>query len=63
MKKTIQTEKFLLWDIASGNKSLREVEEFLIHPNVIKSLGVGERVVIKKYPRAVSHRMKVLFDH
>lgn len=43
----------------TGARSVRFVEEFLIHPNVIKSLRVGECVVIKKYPYARSHRIRI----
>ncbi len=31
-KETVQSGKFLFFDVPSGNKSLREVEEFNIHP-------------------------------
>ena len=58
-KETLKTEKLLWFDLPSGEKSLREVEEFNIHPNTIKSLRVGECVVIKKYPRAQAYRLKV----
>ncbi len=58
-KETLKTEKLLWFDMPSGEKSLREVEEFIIHPNSIKSLRVGECVVIKKYPRAQAYRLKV----
>jgi len=58
-KETVQSSKLIWFDIPTGNKSLREVEEFIIHPNVIKSLGVGECVVVKKYPRASAARVRV----
>lgn len=58
-KETERTQRFLFWDIATGDKSLREVEEFNIHPNTIKSLRVGEAVVIKKYPYSRSYKIKV----
>ena len=47
-------DSLLGFSIPSGKKSRREVEEFLIHPNVIKSLRVGKCVVVKKYPKATS---------
>lgn len=47
-KATVQSEKLFGIDIPTGNKSLREVEEFVIHPNLIKSLNVGKCVCIKK---------------
>ncbi len=58
-KETVQSSKFLFFDIPSGNKSLREVEEFNIHPNLIKSLSVGKCVCVKKYPKAASYLVKV----
>ena len=58
-KETIQSSKFLFFDIPSGNKSLREVEEFNIHPNIIKSLQVGRCICIKKYPKAQSHIVNI----
>jgi len=53
-KETDQMDSLLGFSIPSGKKSRREVEEFLIHPNKIKSLPVGRCVVIKKYPKATS---------
>ncbi|MBN8540718.1 MAG: hypothetical protein J0L82_10065 [Deltaproteobacteria bacterium] len=35
------------------------IDEFIIHPNVVKSLGVGECVVVSKYPRKRSMLLKV----
>ncbi|MEK7355420.1 MAG: TraM recognition domain-containing protein, partial [Bdellovibrionota bacterium] len=40
-KKTYAHERWLFWDVPTGACSVREVEEFIIHPNSIKSLGVG----------------------
>lgn len=59
MKVTERTTRFLWWQIRTGERSEREVEEYRVHPNVIKSLRVGECVVIKKYPTARSHVVKV----
>lgn len=59
-KETMQSSKMLWFDVPTGNKSLREVEEFHIHPNIIKSLKVGKCVVVKKYPRAQAHIVNVL---
>ena len=42
-----------------GNTSLREVEEFVIHPNVIKSLRVGKCVCVKKYPESRAYLVSV----
>jgi hypothetical protein len=51
-KETLQPERFFGIDIATGGRSLREVEEFNIHPNIIKSLRVGKCVCVKKYPQS-----------
>lgn len=59
-KTTMQTSRFLFMEIDSGKGSRREVEEFNIHPNVIKSLKVGECVRIGRYPRANASKLKVL---
>ncbi len=58
-KSTIQSEKILGFDLPTGNKSLREVEEFVIHPNLIKSLQVGKCVCVKKYPSARAYLVEV----
>lgn len=58
-KETVQSEKFFGIDVATGGKSLREVEEFNIHPNLIKSLRVGKCVCIKKYPVSRSYLVNV----
>lgn len=58
-KETMQSSKILWLDVPTGNKSLREVEEFVIHPNMIKSLQVGRCVCVKKYPQARSYLVSV----
>ena len=58
-KATIQSEKFFGIDIPTGGKSLREVEEFIIHPNLVKSLRVGKCVCVKKYPSARAYLVDV----
>ncbi|CAN5494800.1 hypothetical protein BH10BDE1_BH10BDE1_23530 [soil metagenome] len=45
--------------IPTGMQSEKEVDEFIVHPNVVKSLGVGECVVVGKYPRKVSKLLKI----
>jgi conjugal transfer pilus assembly protein TraD len=40
----------LLGDRQTGRSVAREVERFLVHPNVIKSLATGRAVVITKVP-------------
>ena len=61
-KETLQSERFFGIDIATGGKSLREVEEFNIHPNIIKSLRVGKCVCVKKYPVSRSYLVDVSSD-
>lgn len=46
-------------NLKSGDISLREVEEFNLHPNELKKLGVGDAVVIAKYPVATSGIVKI----
>lgn len=58
-KKTVQTERMWLFDISSGKNSLREVEEFVIHPNLVKSLRVGKCVCVKKYPTSRAYCVNV----
>lgn len=58
-KTTKQTQSVFFVPMDTGGGSKREVEEFNIHPNLIKSLGVGQCVVVKKYPRARSYLVKV----
>ncbi|MGZ3769315.1 MAG: type IV secretory system conjugative DNA transfer family protein [Bdellovibrio sp.] len=45
--------------IKSGDVSLREVEEFNLHPNTLKKLTVGEAVAIGKYPSSTSGVVKI----
>lgn len=58
-KKTVQTERMWLLDVPSGKNSLREVEEFVIHPNLVKSLKVGRCVCVKKYPESRAYLINV----
>jgi hypothetical protein len=41
-------------DVRTGMKSIKIVDEFVIHPNVVRSLKVGECVLVEKYPEAKS---------
>ena len=61
-KVTRQTERFWLFERDSGMGSIRDVEEFVVHPNVIKRLEVGECVVVKKYPYSRAHVVRVDAD-
>lgn len=56
---TEQSTGFLGVDFRTGAKSFREVEEFRIHPNSVKSLGVGKCVCVKKYPEARAYLISV----
>jgi type IV secretory pathway TraG/TraD family ATPase VirD4 len=59
MKETMKTDTLFFVDIPTGEKSLREVEEFNIHPNQIKTLRVGTCVCVKKYPKSRAYTVKV----
>ncbi len=49
MKETVQMEKdFLFFEKPTGLKSVREAEEFIVHPNDIKSLKRGEILSISR---------------
>lgn len=61
-KETLRSEKLFFLDMPTGDKSLREVEEFNIHPNLIKSLQVGKCVCIKKYPYSRAYLVRVNSD-
>lgn len=50
---------WLFGERKTGMKSIKEVDEFMIHPNVIRSLNVGECVVVQKYPSSKSAVVKV----
>jgi hypothetical protein len=58
LKTTEKAQTFFGITFKSGDVSLREVEEFILHPNVIKKLKVGEAVVVGKYPSAYSGVIK-----
>lgn len=50
-------------DLRSGEKSIREVEEFNVHPNDIKNLKVGECILIQKYPKPNAAVIRVCAPH
>lgn len=58
-KETLQLERTWLFEHPTGGKSLREVEEFNIHPNLIKSLSVGKCAVVKKYPKSRAYLVRI----
>lgn len=57
--KTEQYDRLLFVPIPTGKISVREAESYIIHPNIIKSLEVGQCVAVKKYPHARSHIVNV----
>ncbi len=61
-KSTYQTERWGPFVVSSGSGSKREVEEYVIHPNQVKSLGVGKCVCIKKYPSARAYVVEVAYE-
>jgi len=50
---------WLFGDEKTGMKSIKEVDEYVIHPNTIRSLTVGECVMVGKYPTSVATVVKV----
>ncbi|MBY0384576.1 TraM recognition domain-containing protein [bacterium] len=50
---------WLFGERKTGMKSIKEVDEFVIHPNVIRSLKVGECVMVQKYPSSKSAVVRV----
>lgn len=44
-KETYQTEDRFLGDTKTGAKSKREVEEYVVHPNEIKKLKLGQALL------------------
>lgn len=56
---THQFESKLFVRLPTGMQSEKEVDEFIIHPNTVKSLGVGECVYIRKYPKAATRQLTV----
>jgi hypothetical protein len=43
----------------TGGGSKRDVQEFIIHPNLVKTLRVGKCVCIKKYPESRAYLVDV----
>jgi hypothetical protein len=58
-KMTEKAQQILGLNFKSGDISLREVEEFNLHPNTLKKLTVGEAVAIGKYPFSTSGVVKI----
>lgn len=57
---TEQYERRLFFDWPTGMKSVKAVEGFVIHPNLIKRLRVGTCVCVKKYPEARGYVVEVM---
>jgi hypothetical protein len=53
VKRTEQVEQSLLMSARTGMGSAREVEEYMVHPNQIKALPMGQAAVICSDPRRV----------
>jgi hypothetical protein len=47
-KETRQVNRGFLWDNETGVKSVREVEEYVVHPNELKRLDQGEAFAISR---------------
>lgn len=58
---THQFESKLYVRLPTGMQSEKEVDEFIIHPNIVKSLGVGECVRVGRYPKAQASKLKIGF--
>lgn len=61
-KETVQMGTTFFIPHPTGTKSVSEQEEFIVHPNVIKSLRVGQCVCIKKYPTAKSSIVRINYE-
>ena len=62
VKMTESAEQGMWGHNKTGQGSLREVEEFIVHPNVIKrNLGVGEALVIIPHPMGTK-TVKIKFE-
>lgn len=47
-KSTVRYKRGLLWDQNTGEKSVRDTEEFVVHPNQIRELGQGQVLKISR---------------
>ncbi|MBK9039031.1 MAG: TraM recognition domain-containing protein [Bdellovibrionales bacterium] len=47
-KSTVRYKQGLLWDQNTGEKSVRDTEEFVVHPNQIRQLGQGQVLKISR---------------
>ncbi|HEY6395890.1 MAG TPA: hypothetical protein VIX82_00400, partial [Solirubrobacteraceae bacterium] len=58
-EETRQTGGRLLGGYDTGRGTRRQVEQFAVHPNEIKSLRTGEAVLITKLPNARARTVRV----
>lgn len=59
VKNTKQMRKTLFWEQATGMESIRDVEEYKIHPNEIRTFPTGQGVITFPIPKGVGiHRMR-----
>ncbi|MBK7845814.1 MAG: TraM recognition domain-containing protein [Bdellovibrionales bacterium] len=47
-KSTMRYKRGLLWDQNTGDRSVRDTEEFVVHPNQIRQLGQGQVLKISR---------------
>lgn len=62
-KTTKQTDRLGFFQIESGKESKREAEEYVIHPNLVKTLKVGKCVCIKKYPESRGYLVNIAYSN
>jgi hypothetical protein len=58
-RKTAQYKTKFFIPFPTGLESVRETDEFIIHPKVVKSLTVREYVRIGRYPISSARKIKV----
>lgn len=56
---TERSESGFFGDQMTGQKSVRITEEYIIHPNDVKTLKVGECVMVEKYPVSRARLIKI----
>jgi len=58
-KITRKFEQDLFLRHATGDESEREVEEYVVHPNTIRTLRTGQAVAVERWPRSAAWRIQV----
>ncbi|MBI4405204.1 MAG: hypothetical protein HY537_13665 [Deltaproteobacteria bacterium] len=56
---SVDFAKRLMGNTATGLGTEKTVEQFIVHPNILKTLQVGECVFITKYPKSQTFVVKV----